>query len=98
MIEEVEVLEPEVDKKVEHVLDELINPTKAIIVYNDDHNTFPHVIECLKRYCGHTIEQAEQCALIIHNKGKIDVKHGSFEKLKPVCEALLENGLIAKIE
>jgi ATP-dependent Clp protease adaptor protein ClpS len=98
MIEEIELLEPEVDKEVEHAIDELINPTKAIILYNDDHNTFPHVIECLRRYCGHSMEQAEQCTIIIHHNGKCDVKHGSFEKLKPVCEALLENGLTARIE
>ena len=93
-----EILEPEVDKEVEHAIDELINPTKAIILYNDDHNSFDHVIECLQKYCGHGYEQAGQCALIVHNKGKCDIKHGSFEKLKPVCEALLEHGLTAKIE
>lgn len=94
----IEVLEPEVDKDVDKAIDELVNPTKAIILYNDDHNTFDHVIYCLQRYCNHTYEQAGQCALIVHHKGKCDVKHGSFDKLKPICEALLENGLIAKIE
>ena len=98
MIKEVEVLEPEVDKEVGHAIDELVNPTKAIILYNDDYNTFPHVIDCLRAYCGHAREQAEQCAMIVHHNGKCDVKHGSFEKLKPVCEALLEKGLTAKIE
>lgn len=98
MIEELEVLEPEVDEQVDQAVEELINPTKAIILYNDDYNTFPHVIECLRKYCGHSMEQAEQCALIIHYNGKCDVKSGTYDKLKPVCEALLENGLTAKIE
>lgn len=98
MIEELDIMEPEVDKEVDHAIDELVNPTKAIILYNDDHNSFDHVIACLQNYCGHGYEQAGQCALIVHNKGKCDVKHGSFEKLRPVCEALLENGLTAKIE
>lgn len=98
MIEELEVLEPEVDEQVDQAVEELINPTKAIILYNDDYNTFPHVIECLRKYCGHSMEQAEQCALIIHYNGKCDVKSGTYDKLKPVCEALLEQGLIAKIE
>jgi len=98
MIKESEVLEPEVDKEVEHAIDELVNPTKAIILYNDDYNTFPHVLECLRKYCGHSMEQAEQCTMIVHHNGKCDIKHGSFEKLKPICEALLEQGLTAKIE
>ena len=50
MNKELEVLEPEVDKDVEHAIDELVNPTKAIILYNDDHNTFPHVLGCLRKY------------------------------------------------
>ncbi len=98
MIEELEVLEPEVDKDVEHAINELVSPTKAIILYNDDHNTFDHVISCLTKYCGHSVEQAHQCSIIVHNNGKCDIKHGSYDKLKPICEALLENGLTAKIE
>jgi ATP-dependent Clp protease adaptor protein ClpS len=98
MIQEVEVLEPEVDKKVDAAIDELLNSNKAIILYNDDHNTFDHVINCLQRYCDHLYEQAGQCALIVHHKGKCDVKHGTLEKLKPIKEALCENGLDAKIE
>ena len=96
MNEDLEVLEPEID--IQHAIEELVNPTKALILYNDDYNTFPHVIECLVKYCDHSMEQAEQCALLVHHTGKCDVKHGSFEKLKPICEALLENGLTAKIE
>jgi ATP-dependent Clp protease adaptor protein ClpS len=98
MVEEIEVLEPEVDKDVEHAIDELVNPTKAIILYNDDHNTFDTVISCLVKYCGHGVEQSHQIALIVHNTGKCDAKHGSYEKLKPICEALLDAGLSAKIE
>jgi len=98
MIEELEVMNPEVEQDIDLALDQLINPTKALILYNDDYNTFPHVIECLIKYCGHSMEQAEQCAMIVHHNGKCDVKHGSYDKLKPVCEALLENGLTAKIE
>lgn len=98
MIEELEVLEPEVDEQVDQAVEELINPTKAIILYNDDYNTFPHVIECLRKYCGHSMEQAEQCALIIHYNGKCDVKRGSLKKLSPIKEALQENGLTCKIQ
>lgn len=90
------IAEPEVD--IQQAIDELFKKDKALILYNDDHNTFDHVINCLIKYCGHSMEQAEQCTMIIHYNGKCDVKHGSYDKLKPVCEALLEQGLTAKIE
>lgn len=97
-MKDLDVLEPEVDKEVEHAIDELFKKNKAIILYNDDHNTFDHVIECLRKYCGHSTEQAEQCAMIVHHNGKCDVKQGTYAKLKPICEALLDAGLSARIE
>lgn len=69
-----------------------------LILYNDDVNTFDWVIECLVGICKHTPIQAEQCAWIVHHKGKCDVKHGSYEELEPMCTALLDKGLSAEIE
>jgi ATP-dependent Clp protease adaptor protein ClpS len=74
------------------------NSERTLIVYNDDFNTFDHVIETLKELCGHTTEQAEQCTLLIHYKGKCDVKRGSAKQLKPIFEGLGERGLTAAIE
>ncbi len=88
-----ELLEDEV---IEVILKE--EATKALILYNDDFNTFEHVINCLIKYCSHAEIQAEQCAYLVHYTGKCVVKNGSFKKLKPIHEALLENGLSAKIE
>ncbi|MDA8650604.1 ATP-dependent Clp protease adaptor ClpS [Flavobacteriaceae bacterium] len=68
-----------------------------IVLYNDDVNTFDHVINCLVEICGHTLLQAEQCALLVHYKGKCSVKSGSYEELLPQCTALLESGLNAEI-
>ena len=68
-----------------------------IVLFNDDVNTFDHVINCLIKYCNHTNEQAEQCAILVHYKGKCTVKTGALSELKPQCEALLENGLSAQI-
>ncbi len=68
-----------------------------IVLFNDDVNTFEWVIECLMKYCGHDPIQAEQCAHIVHYKGKCAVKEGSFDSLKPICETLLEKGLSAEI-
>lgn len=70
----------------------------AIVLYNDDFNTFEHVIECLMKYCKHEPAQAEQCALIVHHNGKCSVKEGEMDKLKPICQALLDNKLSATIE
>jgi ATP-dependent Clp protease adaptor protein ClpS len=68
-----------------------------IILYNDDVNTFDHVISCLIKICEHTYMQAEQCAYLVHYTGKCAVKTGSLEDLAPRCTALLEEGLSAEI-
>tara|TARA_B100000886_G_scaffold7220_1_gene4655 strand:+ start:708 stop:1016 length:309 start_codon:yes stop_codon:yes gene_type:complete len=68
-----------------------------IILYNDDVNTFDHVIRCLIKICEHTFMQAEQCAYLVHFTGKCCVKTGSLEDLTPRCTALLNEGLSAEI-
>jgi len=69
----------------------------ALVLHNDDFNTFDFVIESLKELCGHTTEQAEQCTLLIHYKGKCDVKRGTVKELKPIFEAFCERGITASI-
>ncbi len=69
-----------------------------LILYNDDYNTFEHVINCLVKYCKHDICQAEQCAWLIHYKGKYAVKNGSYDDLKPLCDAITERGIGATLE
>ena len=68
-----------------------------IVMFNDDVNTFDHVIETLIRVCNHDAIQAEQCALIVHYKGKCTVKTGSMDELTPSCLQLLDAGLSAEI-
>ena len=68
-----------------------------IVLFNDDVNTFEWVINCLVSYCGHDKIQAEQCAMLVHYIGKCEVKKGPFNKLKPICDTLLEKGLTAEI-
>ncbi|HNU87564.1 MAG TPA: ATP-dependent Clp protease adaptor ClpS [Ferruginibacter sp.] len=70
----------------------------TLIVWNDDVNTFEWVIETLIKVCGHTQEQAEQCAIIIDSKGKYAVKEGSYDLLKPQCDAITDRGINASIE
>ncbi len=69
-----------------------------LILWNDDVNTFEWVIETLIEICGHNTEQAEQCAMLIHYKGKYAVKTGSYEVLKPQCDAINDRLINATIE
>lgn len=69
----------------------------AIVLFNDDYNTFDHVIETLIAVCKHTPEQAEQCTFLVHYKGKCKVKEGSVDFLKPMKEAICERGIDARI-
>lgn len=86
------------EEQTETILEEKVSGGYALILYNDDFNTFDWVIECLMELCNHTAEQAEQCALIVHYKGKCPVKHGSFEELEPICDALCNRELSASVE
>lgn len=85
--EDVDVLE-EVSLEFSHQL----------IVHNDDVNTFDWVIEALVEICGHTREQATQCSMFIHFKGKYAVKHGDELKLIPMKDALHDRGISASVE
>ena len=86
------------EKTSEEVLiKEEVKTQNEIVLYNDEVNTFDHVIETLIHACDHTAEQAEQCFLIVHYKGKCTVKTGLYDDLKPRCSVLLKAGLSAEI-
>lgn len=87
---------PREEKEVE-ILVENIHPF-SLIVWNDEVNTFEWVIETLIEICGHSEEQAEQCAMLIHTKGKYAVKSGDYDTLKPMCDAITDRGIGATIE
>ncbi len=88
----------EVEEQISVDIKELIEDLNHVVLYNDDVNTFDHVINCLIKYCSHTSEQAEQCAFIVHYKGKCSVKKGNKSSLLPIHQALLENGLSSSIQ
>lgn len=88
----------QVETSVEDIcLEELID-NKDLIVYNDDVNTFDHVIDSLIKVCEHKPLQAEQCTWLIHYKGKCQVKRADFDTLEPMCTALLDRGISAEIQ
>jgi ATP-dependent Clp protease adaptor protein ClpS len=86
----------------EEVLTKVLEDTdstelKDLVVFNDDVNTFDHVINTLVRVCKHSPHQAEQCTLIIHHNGKCAVKKGAFEELKPMRQGICDAGISAEI-
>ncbi|WP_294198729.1 ATP-dependent Clp protease adaptor ClpS [uncultured Chryseobacterium sp.] len=68
-----------------------------LVLHNDDVHTFDYVIDSLIEICNHTLEQAEQCTLLVHFKGKCTVKTGSLDLLKPMHEKLLSRELTSEI-
>jgi ATP-dependent Clp protease adaptor protein ClpS len=74
------------------------NESGSLILYNDDINTFEHVIKSLVEVCGHDAVQAEQCALIVHFKGSCEVKLGVVEVLNAMSRSLNSKGLNSKVE
>ena len=87
----------EIDVQEQVETKEQVKHTSDLIIYNDDVNTFDHVIDSLVKICKHELIQAEQCTWIIHYNGKCAVKNDEFTKLKPMRDALCERGINAKI-
>ncbi|NMM48721.1 ATP-dependent Clp protease adaptor ClpS [Marinigracilibium pacificum] len=86
------------EETIEDVLEVVTDQSERnLMVYNDDFNTFEHVINTLIKVCKHNPTQAEQCTYIIHYKGKCSVKSGTYEKLKPMRNSIREAGIDAKI-
>ena len=79
-------------------VEEMLDDPFHLIVWNDEVNTFEWVIESLMEVCQHSYEQAEQCAYIIHFRGKYAVKQGAYDDLKPMCDAITERGIGATLE
>ena len=90
--ETIETIEKVINKSIEQIED-----LHDLMVFNDDFNTFDHVIETLMKVCKHESHQAEQCAYIIHYNGKCSVKKGAYTKLRPMKEAIIEAGINAAI-
>jgi ATP-dependent Clp protease adaptor protein ClpS len=85
-------------KKTQSKVQEVLSKPYRLIVHNDDYNSFDHVINCLMKVCDHEYEQATQCAHIIHNSGKCDVKYGDLETISEMKNKLRNAGLSATME
>lgn len=71
--------------------------TSCLVLYNDEVNTFDHVIKSLVEICGHDPIQAEQCAMLVHLKGSCDVKVGMPASLLSMSRALNLKGLNSRV-
>ena len=80
------------------ILKEKLTEPFALIVHNDDYNSFDHVINCLISICEHTYQQASQCANIVHYVGMCDVKRGDYESLTKIKEKLISKKLSCTVE
>lgn len=87
-----------VDEQLDELLDSIEKHSHQLILHNDEHNTFDWVIDCLVKVCRHSPEQAEQCSLIVHFKGKCTIKEGDMSALKPMKDTLIDRGLNVTIE
>ena len=98
LLHRLDCVTPDIDTEVD--LDVALDVEKEwnLVLYNDEHNTFDHVIEMLVSVCKHSAEQAEQCATIVHTKGKCAVKSGSLTEVERQCTRLLQVDLTAEVE
>jgi ATP-dependent Clp protease adaptor protein ClpS len=87
---------PHKEKKEDN--DQLSKKERFLVLHNDDYHTFDYVIDALINICEHDVLQAEQCTLLIHYKGKCEVKKGSFSYLRPMKNALVQKELKATID
>lgn len=83
---------------LEQELEEIVSSPRALVIHNDDFNTFDFVIETLVEVCRHDPIQAEQCTFLIHHHGKCAVRTDVFKRLQPMWAELTQRGLTATIE
>lgn len=74
------------------------NGKSTLILYNDEVNTFDHVIKSLVDVCGHDPVQAEQCAMIVHFKGSCEIKIDVVEVLNAMSMSLNAKGLHSEVQ
>lgn len=84
-------------KKKDDFRDEM-SGEKHLTLHNDDIHSFEYVITALIDICNHEFEQAAQCTIITHYKGKCDVKKGGMEMLGPLRQAMSERELTVTID
>lgn len=90
-------MQTDIDTDIELLEETVETEVRSLVVFNDDVNTFDWVISTLMEVCEHAPEQAEQCTLIIHFKGKCSVKQGEFDSLVSMRNEICRRGISAEI-
>ena len=85
-------------KQKKSKVEEILSKPYRLTLHNDDYNSFDWVITCLMKVCNHEYEQAAQCAHIVHNNGKCDVKYGDIETIAEMKSKLQNAGLSVTME
>lgn len=86
------------ETKTSTKVEEILSKPYKLILHNDDYNSFDHVISCLMKVCGHELEQANQCAHLVHFRGFCDVKYGDYETISDMKDKLEKSGLLVTME
>jgi ATP-dependent Clp protease adaptor protein ClpS len=68
-----------------------------LILYRSNDYDMTYVVACIIKFCEHTPEQAEQCAMIINSKGQYTVKYGDFYDIEEIAYLFENVGLVTKI-
>lgn len=82
-------------------LEEILNVVKSsnrLILWNDEVNTFDHVINCLMKHLQYSEYQAEQIAWKVHTEGKCAVLEGSRTEMEVYRKILKSEGLTVSVE
>ena len=75
----------------------VLEKTHKITLYNDDNHDFLYIIACLIKICKHSPDQAEQCAIIVDNKGSYDSMSGVFNDIFDIYNQLSDLELNVEI-
>jgi len=82
-------------------LDEILTSLKTVhrlILWNDEVNSFDHVIHCLMKYLDYSENQSEKIAWTVHNEGKCAVLEGSFTEMEVYRKILQQEGLTVTVD
>ena len=84
-----------------YTLEEILattKPSNRLILWNDDVNTFDHVIYCLMHYLQYSESEAERIAWTVHTKEKCVILEGSYTEMEVYRKILKSEGLVVSIE
>ncbi len=82
-------------------LEEILSGLKEmhrLILWNDDVNSFDHVIFCMMKYLDYSEQQASKIAWKVLNEGKCAILEVSFTEVEVYRKILQQEGLTVSVE